>query len=223
MTPKNFLENCKILALKVRLNGNDIVITGEPEFIEQAYFELEQYQELRDGVTAILRAPSAIDEKSPQTQERQAEIKYESAELELDGVTACSKALMKLTDAQKSKLRGFIAACQCRGLILITDDKRRVYLDTVDGEPIRRDVSDLFTWIYGFSECALLVYLGTQDATIAEELNNTAIRVGCDLFTAAYLVTGIKRDLYLATCEDWKFKPQNLPQDASLIIGDKSV
>ena len=156
-------------------------------------------------------------------QERQAEAKYESAELELDSVTACSKALMKLTDAQKSKLRGFIAACQCRGLTLITDDKRRVYLDTVDGEPIRRDVSDLFTWIYGFSECALLVYLGTQDATIAEELNNTAIRVGCDLFTAAYLATEIKRDLYLATCEDWKFKPQNLPQDASLIIGDKSV
>ena len=221
MTPKDFLENSKILALEVGLNGNDIVITGEPEFVEQAYFELEHSQELNAEVTAILRAKAAIEEERPQKQQQQpapeeeqvqqAEAECESGGLELDGVTACIKALRGLAEGQKSKLKGFITACQRRGVKLIADSKRRVYLERVDGEPITGDISDLFTWIFGFSECALLVFIGTQDSDIADELNDTAIRVNTDLFTAAALMMELKRDLYIDSCAEWKFKPRNLP------------
>ena len=154
-------------------------------------------------------------------EERQAETKYESAGL--DGVTACSKALMKLTDAQKSKLRGFIAACQCRGLTLIVDDKRRVYLERVDGEPINEDISNLFTWIYGFSECALLVYLSSKNNYLAYNLDVIARRFNCDIITAAYLATGIKRDLYISTCADWNFKPEYIPPELEEQIKFKPV
>jgi len=55
MTPKDFLENCKILDLKLEMNVEAISIIGESDFIEQARFELEHSQGLRDGVKAILR------------------------------------------------------------------------------------------------------------------------------------------------------------------------
>ena len=170
-----------------------------------------------NDIDAIILHARAAQERGQAVQvgeqDRRAETKYEGAELELDGVKACLKALESLTDAQKSKIKSFIIACRMRGLKLIADDKRRVYLERVDGEPISGDVSDLFTWIYGFSECALLVFIGTQDEAIADELNDTAMRVGCDLFTAAALMMELKRVLYIDSCAEWKFKPRNLPPE----------
>jgi len=198
MTVKEFLENCDVLGLKLGLKAGAISITGDREFIEGAHYELKHSKELTAEVTAILRARAAIEEERPQTQEQQLTLEEEQAQqteaecesggLELDGVTACIKALRGLAEGQKSKLKGFIAACQRRGLKLIADDKRRVYLERLDGEPINGDISDLFTWIFGFSECALLVFIGTKDSDIADELNDTAIRVNTDLFTAAALM-----------------------------------
>ena len=72
---------------------------------------------------------------------------YETAELELDGIIAYSKALRSLTDVQRSKLTGFIVVCQRRGLTLIVDGKRRVYLEPVNGTLINGDVIYLFLWI----------------------------------------------------------------------------
>lgn len=137
----------------------------------------------------------------------------EYAEFELDGCMACLKALQSLPDAQKSKLRGFIIACRSRGLMLAADEKQRIYLERLDGEPITGDISDLFTWIYGFSECALLVYLGSKYRCFGDNLKVIARRFGCDLFTAACLAMGMKRDLYLASCEDWNLKPKHVPPE----------
>ncbi|MBQ6909296.1 MAG: hypothetical protein IJQ29_04205 [Synergistaceae bacterium] len=122
-------------------------------------------------------------------------------------MTACLKALRALSDAQKSRVKGFISACRQRGLKPIADDKRRVYLETVNGEPITGDISDLFTWVRGWAECALLIYLGTQDKELAKKLSMFAAGADCDLFTVGYLIARMRRDLYISTCSDWKFKP----------------
>ena len=58
------------------------------------------------------------------------------------------------------------------------------------------------------SSVLYLFYLGAQDKDIADKLSDAAERAKYDLFTAAYLITGIRRVLYLATCEDWGFKPK---------------
>ena len=201
---EKFLKACSKKKLKLQVVEGDIFISGDTKFAEQARRSLDNFKELKQSVTAILRERAAQEQA-------QAKAECESGGLELDGVTACLKALQSLSDAQKSKLKGFIAACQRRGLTLIADSKLRVYLERVDGEPITGDISDLFTWIFGFSECALLVFIGTQDTDIADELNDTAIRVNTDLFTAAALMMELKRDLYIDSCAEWKFKPRNLP------------
>ena len=109
---------------------------------------------------------------------------------------ACIKALQGLTYAQNSKLKAFITTCDWRSLDIVCDTissgGQHVFL-----EPVNGDISDLFTWIYGWSECALLVYLSSGDAYIAHNLDIIAKRAGYDLFTAAYLATGMKRDLYI--------------------------
>lgn len=202
---EKFLKACSKNNLKLQVVEGDIFISGDTKFAEQARRSLDNFKELKQSVTAIL------SERAAQEQAQQAEAECESGGLELDGVTACIKALRGLAEGQKSKLNGFITACQRRGLTLIADDKRRVYLERVDGAPIRGDVSDLFTWIYGWAECALLVFIGTQDTDIADELNDTAIRVNTDLFTAAALMMELNRDLYIDSCAEWKFKPLNLP------------
>ena len=211
---ENFLKACSKKNLKLQVVEGDIFISGDTKFAEQARRSLDNSTALYQSVTAILRARAEQEQGQPAPVEerpRQTEAECESGGLELDGVTACIKALRGLAEGQKSKLKGFIAACQRRGLKLIADSKRRVYLERVDGEPITGDISDLFTWIFGFSECALLVFIGTQDTDIADELNDTAIRVNTDLFTAAALMMELKRDLYIDSCAEWKFKPRNLP------------
>ncbi|MBQ3626515.1 MAG: hypothetical protein II948_07225 [Synergistaceae bacterium] len=222
MIGEKIVKTCEEVGLKLGLDKNgNITIDGEAKVVERVRRKLAKNEGLNAEVMAILRAKAAIEEERPQTQEQQLTLEEEQAQqteaecesggLELDGVTACIKALRGLAEGQKSKLKGFIAACQRRGLKLIADSKRRVYLERVDGEPITGDISDLFTWIFGFSECALLVFIGTQDSDIADELNDTAIRVNTDLFTAAALMMELKRDLYIDSCADWNFKPRNLP------------
>ena len=176
--------------------------------------------------SVIVTLPTNGEKELSQTvevreQDRPAEIQYKST----GQVSAefCQKALMNLSDAQKSKLRGFIAACQGRGLELKADDERRVYFERVDGEPINEDVSDLFLWIYGFSECALLVYLATQKNYLAYNLEVIARRFECDIFTAAYLAAGIRRDVYISTCTDWDYKPEHIPPELEEPIKFKPV
>jgi len=195
------------------------------EKLMSSVFSPESQKE-NDIDAIILRARAAQERGQPvpvRGQAQQAETKYDSGGLELDGVKACIKALRGLAEGQKSKLKGFIAACQRRGLKLIADDKRRVYLERLDGEPINGDISDLFTWIHGFSECALLVYLGSKYRCFGDNLNRIAAQSNCDMFTAAYLATGIKRDLYIATCEDWNFKPEHIPPELEEPIKFKPV
>lgn len=195
------------------------------EKLMSSVFSPESQKE-NDIDAIILRARAAQERGQPvpvRGQAQQAETKYDSGGLELDGVKACSKALKSLTDAQTFKLIDFIRACEHRGLKLIVDNKQSVYLERLDGAPIEGDISDLFLWIYGFSECALLVYVGSRDNYIGYNLDFIARRFECDLFTAAYLATGIKRDLYIATCEDWNFKPEHIPPELEERIKFKPV
>jgi len=144
-----------------------------------------------------------------------------------DARAACITALNDLTDAQKSKIRNFLTACERRGLYIffeqMSNGRQRVILEQLNGEPVASDISDLFTWIYGWSECALLVYLGSQYGYMANGLELAAKAYNCDAFTAAYVVSGIRRDLYLETCKDWNFKPLNVPQELGEPIKFKPV
>ena len=213
---EKFLKACSKKKLKLQVVEGDIFISGDTKFAEQARRSLDNFKELKQSVTAILSERAAQEQA-------QAKAECESGGLKLDGVTACRQALMNLTGGAKSNLNGFIAAYQRRGLILMADDKRRVYLERVDGEPINGDVSDLFTLIYGWAECMLLVYLGSKYKYFGDNLKVIAQRFNCDLFTAAYLATGMKRDLYIATCADWDFKPEHIPPELGEPIEFKPV
>ena len=211
-----FLKACIKNNLKLQVVEGDIFISGDTKFAEQARRSLDNFKELKQSVTAILSERAAQEQA-------QAKVECASGGLKLDGVTACRQALMNLTGGAKSNLNGFIAAYQRRGLILMADDKRRVYFERLDGEPINGDVSDLFTLIYGWAECMLLVYLGSKYKYFGDNLKVIAQRFNCDLFTAAYLATGMKRDLYIATCADWDFKPEHIPPELEEPIKFKPV
>ena len=227
MTVKEFLENCDVLGLKLGLKAGAISITGEREFIEDAHYELKHSKELTAGVIELLRERAAKEqaqaEPQAQEQERQAEpvIKVNWL-LPQDARAACTKVLQGLTDATRAKLKNFIMACRRRGINIYYDTTssggQRVFL-----EPVTGDISDLFTWIHGFSECMLLIYLSSQNNYLAYNLDVIAQRFNCDLFTAAYLATGIKRDLYIATCADWNFKPEHIPPELEERIKFKPV
>lgn len=223
---EKFLKACSTKNLKLQVVEGDIFISGDTKFAEQARRSLDNFKELKQSVTAILRERAVNGQAQAlqaQGKERQAESEHDSAYVELDGRAACLAALESLTEGAKSNLNGFIAAYQRRGLILMADDKRRVYFERLDGEPINGDVSDLFTLIYGWAECMLLVYLGSKYRYFGDNLKVIAQRFNCDLFTAAYLATGMKRDLYIATCADWDFKPEHIPPELEEPIKFKPV
>jgi len=212
MNAEKFLEVCESLGLKVKLNDDGgIAFTGEASLITAAQNRLKRFQDLMQSVTAILRERAAKEqaqaEPQAQERERQAEpvIKVNWL-LPQDAQAACVAALQGLTDATRAKLKNFIMACRRRGINIYYDTTssggQRVFL-----EPVNGDISDLFTWIHGWAECALLVYLGTQDKELAKKLSMFAAGADCDLFTAGYLIARMRRDLYFFTCADWKFKP----------------
>ena len=229
MTGERFLADCKNAGLKVKLNDSGVIsFIGEESRIAAAQNRLKNFKGLKQSVTAILRESAAQEQAQGQPDAQVFKPEAAVSETgELESVTACKKALNDLTDAQKSKLRNFLTACERRGLYVfweqMSNGRQRVILEQLNGEPVAGDISDLFTWIYGWSECALLVYLGSQYGYMANGLELAAKAYNCDAFTAAYVVSGIRRDLYLETCKDWNFKPLNVPQELGEPIKFKPV
>jgi len=217
MYAEKFLITCERAGLNFKLNNNRAIdITGEGQSLITARRKLAKSKELTAEVTAILRARAAEEQEQATPQATQPEAFISEIE-QPDTITACVNALRELPDALKSKLRNYIKACQKREIDIICDETsaghKRVFLEPVNGEPITSDISDLFFEIYGFFECALIVNLGSRDKYIAYNLNRIAAQSNCDMFTAAYLATGIKRDLYIETYADYGFKPSHVPPE----------
>ncbi|MBQ6909344.1 MAG: hypothetical protein IJQ29_04445 [Synergistaceae bacterium] len=223
-----FLKACKKYNVELKLVDGAIAVLGDSKHAQNARRSLDSSKELTAGVIELLRERAAQEQAQGQPDAQVFKPEAAVSETgELESVTACKKALNDLTDAQKFKLRNFLTACERRGLYVfweqMSNGRQRVILEQLNGEPVAGDISDLFTWIYGWSECALLVYLGSQYGYMANGLELAAKAYNCDAFTAAYVVSGIRRDLYLETCKDWNFKPEHIPPELEEPIKFKPV
>ena len=223
-----FLKACKKYNVELKLVDGAIAVLGDSKHAQNARRSLDSSKELTAGVIELLRERAAQEQAQGQPDAQVFKPEAAASETgELESVTACKKALNDLTDAQKFKLRNFLTACERRGLYVfweqMSNGRQRVILEQLNGEPVAGDISDLFTWIYGWSECALLVYLGSQYGYMANGLELAAKAYNCDAFTAAYVVSGIRRDLYLETCKDWNFKPEHIPPELEEPIKFKPV
>ena len=223
-----FLKACKKYNVELKLVDGAIAVLGDSKHAQNARRSLDSSKELTAGVIELLRESAAQEQAQGQPDAQVFKPEAAVSETgELESVTACKKALNDLTDAQKSKLRNFLTACERRGLYVfweqMSNGRQRVILEQLNGEPVAGDISDLFTWIYGWSECALLVYLGSQYGYMANGLELAAKAYNCDAFTAAYVVSGIRRDLYLETCKDWNFKLEHIPPELEEPIKFKPV